>query len=147
VAKPKEFSKRMRKIAASIEVNSSNTAKKAALAIDAQVVVATPVDTGRARANWLVGIDAPKTQIENDFQEGKGGSSAASVTSEALSKAKFEILKKRPGQIIFISNNLNYISDLNRGTSAQAPAGFVETAIVAGVQAVKGAKILGKVSL
>jgi len=142
MADANQFAKRMAKLAFNIEANSSETVQKAALAIDAQVVISTPVDTNRARSNWLVGINGPITEETDDFPKGKKGSGGAAATRAAKEKGKRQILKHKPGQSIYISNNVKYINDLNRGTSIQAPAMFVQMGVLAGVKAVKGVKLL-----
>jgi hypothetical protein len=38
---------------------------------------------------------------------------------------------------IFITNNVPYIGNLDAGTSAQAPSGFVRQSILAGIQQTK----------
>lgn len=103
----------------------------AVAAIDQVVVLATPVDTGRARANWQVGLNAPKrgALLEN-FD--KGGSST-------ISRNRTAARGTRAGETVYISNNLPYINRLNEGYSAQAPANFVLIGIRAGVQQVKSA--------
>lgn len=85
-----------------------------ALTVDSTLAVTTPVDTGRARANWLPSLNVP------DFRnvEPNGKQSIDPV----LSSYKID-------DTIFITNNLPYIQRLNEGYSQQAPAGFVEAAI------------------
>lgn len=74
----------------------------------------TPVDTGFARANWQITIGAPAV--------GTGDS------SESLASYNPE----RDGST-FITNNAHYIQRLNAGSSSQAPAAFVESAIARAV--------------
>lgn len=85
---------------------------KVALDIYGTLKVVTPVDTGRARANWHMDIDTPTVRIVEPGQD----------TSPNISQYKI-------GQTVFVSNNLPYIRRLNDGWSSQAPAGFVEAAI------------------
>lgn len=85
------------------------------------VTVATPVDTGRARGNWQVGIDRAKLDIltVND----KSG-------SIAIGKGANELRGVKDFDSIWITNNLPYIGRLNEGHSQQAPKKFVEAGIV-----------------
>lgn len=85
------------------------------LAVFRDIVLATPVDTGRARANWQVS-HTDKTSILNKTDKTGG----ATLSAVRLDPNKIQYV---------ISNNLHYIEKLNRGTSAQAPAKFVERAI------------------
>ena len=144
MATPEQFAKNMAERGLKIEINSSKAVQRVSLAIDAQVVVATPVDTGRARSNWRVGIDAAVTDETNRFPMGMRGSSGQAAAAKAINDAKEIILKQKPGQAIFISNNVKYIGDLNRGTSKQAPKLFVQKAIIAGANAIRGVKILDR---
>lgn len=88
--------------------------RKVALAVQADVAFNTPVDTGRARSNWLPSIGTPR----RDTIEDRGGSPEIDFNGYKL------------GETIFISNNLPYIGALNNGSSKQSPAGFVDDAIM-----------------
>ena len=82
----------------------------------------TPVDTGRARANWQVSISGFRQEIltNND----RTGSSAINNAVGVISSSENV---RYP--TFYISNNLPYIEALNNGHSNQAPAKFVETSI------------------
>ena len=123
----------MKKRAVSIEANVNKTVKQTAIAVDQTVVLATPVDTGRARANWQASIGAPETD-KLDIEDPSG--------QETIDKNNDVINSRERGQDIYLSNNLDYIGPLNEGHSAQAPAGFVEEAIQVGVAAVRKARVL-----
>ena len=127
------FARRIKKLAERIEVNVSRTVIKTAIAINQAVVISTPVDTGHARVNWQLGISTPVRSI-NPATDPSG---AATI---ALNNAK--AMTRKDGQDIYISNNIDYIGFLNEGSSAQAPAGFVEIAVLAGEAAVKRAKVV-----
>ena len=94
--------------------------KKAALFLDSQLVQRTPVDTGRARSNWLVSLTTRITETVPETTASQAINAASSVIS------KFNVILNKT---IFISNNLPYIRRLNEGSSTQAPAGFVEDAV------------------
>lgn len=81
------------------------------------VVQLTPVDTGRAKGNWITALQpTDKTLDIND----KSGSQTISKGSALISADKTFHL--------FVMNNLNYVPILNTGTSTQAAAGFIERA-------------------
>lgn len=86
----------------------------------------TPVDTGHARSNWILSMGRP--------YEGIDGSRAA--VSETAADAGFDSLERydvgRDGKI-YLRNNVLYIQFLDRGWSAQAPAGFVGAAFMQAV--------------
>lgn len=82
----------------------------------------TPVDTGWARANWAPNIGAPLAQTIGSRPK-RGGSGIAPANPVG-------ILGYSLGQgPIYITNNVPYIQQLNAGSSKQAPAGFIQTAI------------------
>ena len=92
----------------------------------------TPVDTGWARANWVpsigVSFDMDLRGVTPDASDvaRAGGQQEAGIAS--LLGYTIEL-----GEV-FISNNVPYIVRLNDGSSTQAPAMFVETAIERGVR-------------
>lgn len=128
---PERFERRMKELGEKVETGSHEIVRRAALAADRELVLSTPVDTGRARSNWLVGIDGPRRETVG-----------AMPTSTAIARAQDAIEASRSGQSIWISNNLPYIGRLNDGYSAQAPAGFVERAILRGAESVRSARVL-----
>jgi len=107
-------------IAGEMAVEITNETRTTALKFVRNVVLATPVDTGRARANWQASEDRPERSklAVND----KGGGVTINLASST-------ILKSSPYPVFWVSNNLPYIVPLNNGSSKQAPKKFVETAI------------------
>lgn len=77
-----------------------------------QVIVVTPVDTGRARFGWCVAINSIP-----DFVPPVGNYSLPPMPELGTITVK---------DTIYIANNLPYIVPLNNGHSKQAPARFVE---------------------
>jgi hypothetical protein len=146
VATLNDFAKRIGTIAVKVEDGTGRLTRAVALAADQAVVVATPVDTGRARSNWLVEVDAPAAGTREPYVPGsKLGTGERDNLQGALDQGagvvgRFDVKRN---QSIHITNNLPYIQRLNDGWSAQAPAGFVEAAVQAAVRAVRGSKILG----
>lgn len=138
----KTFKKRMEKRAKRFPDSVNKVKRRVALVTDQILVSATPVDTGRARSNWFVSLD---TALDADetfaplVKDDPGGSARV-----ALDKGARTIARAKPGQVIHITNNLPYIVPLNEGSSAQAPAGFVEEAIAMGAKEVARLKILDK---
>jgi hypothetical protein len=130
------FAKRIRKIGQNIERNADEAVRRCALAVDSAVVLATPVDTGRARGNWQVELNTPAVgTTDNVSPSGR----------EAVEAGKAKIAAYKGGTkeaSVNITNNLPYIGKLNEGHSAQAPAGFVEKAIAVGVDAVKNFSVI-----
>ena len=89
-----------------------------ALNINNKLIQKTPVDTGRARSNWIPSVGVPY------FQE-NGPMDDSSLTWRAINA--FE--EMHPFEDLYITNSLEYIVPLNNGHSDQAPANFVEMAV------------------
>lgn len=96
------------------------TVREAALDLDQRIVLKTPVDTGRARSNWLVGLGAPMRRVRNTIDQGGG---------KTIAENARVIARQKRFQSIWISNNLPYIRELENGTSKQAPAGMVRQSV------------------
>lgn len=133
---------RIRKLGSNVENNSVALVRKVALSVDSTVVMGTPVDTGRARSNWQVEIGKPAQGVVDAHVPGKEGATAGPNAQMALALGAAAISTYKGGETIHLTNNLPYIGALNRGHSAQAPVGFVESAVLDGAAQVKGVKIL-----
>ena len=108
--------------------------RKIALSILTELSVSTPVDVGRARSNWTVGLGGPGDGPIPAHVPGSGGSTGAANARQTVASGQASIDKVKLWQDIYLSNNLPYIARLNDGYSAQAPAGFVQTAVANGVR-------------
>lgn len=115
-------------------MNIGKIVRQVAIVADREIVLATPVDTGRARANWIVTIGSPTSSVREPFVE---GASEVANTQAAIASGAEAIGRYRLGSSIFIQNNLPYIGRLNDGYSRQAPANFVQQAIVRAAEIVK----------
>lgn len=118
--------------AKAIDDAASQTAVDTALAIVGDLAYKTPVDTSQALSNWQVTLDSPAASTIAPHFPGSQGSTYRASAAETLANAKAVLQNKKPGQAIYITNNLPYIKRLNDGYSAQAPAGFVERAVLIG---------------
>lgn len=133
-----QFAKRIRRRGRNVERNVEVLVRKVALLADQTLVLATPVDTGRARSNWVVSLGSGTRENIEPYSPGEGlgaGESANASAAIAQGQSVIKSYKLRDGSI-FISNNVPYIGQLNAGTSAQAPAGFIEQAVLAAASAV-----------
>ena len=90
----------------------------------------TPVDTSKAVSNWIVSIGAPNYMERAAYQPGYLGYTHAASATEMIAAARAMLKNKKPGEPLYITNNVDYIRKLNSGTSRQAPAGFVEAAVL-----------------
>jgi len=100
--------------------NADKWVRDVVLEVTRRVVIRSPVDTGRFRANWRVSADARST-----------GMSAAIDPSGAasISAAGSAVPVKAAGQVYFLQNNLPYARRLEYGWSQQAPAGMVRLTV------------------
>lgn len=127
-----ELADSLERKAAAIEEAASKTAVDAALAIVGDLAYHTPVDTSQALSNWIVTLGSPAAGTIAPHFPGLQGSTQRASAAETLNLAKAVLQNKKPGQAIFITNNLPYIVRLNEGYSGQAPAGFVERSVLIG---------------
>lgn len=136
------FSRRMHLRASNLPREVNKVVRKAALAIDQTLVLATPVDTGRARSNWIVSLGGSQSETIDPYSPGHLlGLGETANADAAIAQGSGVIARRKPGQEVHITNNVEYIGRLNEGWSAQAPAMFVEAAISAALEAVAGARI------
>ena len=135
----KTFSRRIRTRAAKVSKNTDGLVRKVILAVDQAVVLATPVDTGRARANWRPSIGAMDTSTLPEPNNPGSGLRQALADGEAVA-AKYKGGNHSP--TVHITNSLPYIQYLNDGSSKQAPRNFVNTAILLAISAVRQARIV-----
>jgi len=104
-----------------IKVTTLKALNKTAIIASQVLISSTPVKTGKARANWNASFDSPDSQVKEKFD--KTGSATVAENSAIIASNTKEF------RDIYISNNVPYIEPLNNGSSAQAPAGFVEKAV------------------
>lgn len=94
--------------------------RKSTIELFSSVVKMTPVDTGRARGNWMPSITSPITEARD-----KKTPIGTTVINEIVS-----VVPRNAGHIVWLSNNLPYIRKLEyepvgKGGSVQAPQGMV----------------------
>ena len=121
------FEDDLRKFEAKTNRKLTQLGRKVALELFKRVIYKTPVDRGRARANWQVTIGAQASgTIAIDDTNGGATMSKATAASAGF----------RAGDTIYLTNNLPYIRKLEEGGypdgpktvggfSRQAPAGMV----------------------
>lgn len=114
-----------------VEEGTNARKKKLAGATLRAFVSITPIKTGRAKAGWRASRNQPsrsfalRTDYEQTLQQG------LTVIKRAL-----------PRDTVYLSNNVPYITELDRGSSLQAPTGIVDNGIALGQQlAGPGAKV------
>lgn len=138
------LAKRMSELSKTVERNAPLVVSLVARNIAPVLVYSTPVDTSRARLNWQAGIGSIPDSVlyakpDKPPSPGYGGATAvAAIIATARTYAG--------GSYIAIANNAPYIQKLNQGSSAQAPALFVQQAIMVGIRSLNGFRILRDVN-
>lgn len=97
-----------------IENDLVKQARVIAMALLGEIVLRSPVDTGRFRGNTMVSIGSPV--FENTATVDKTGANTLSAGQSVLTGLK-------PYTVIYIQNNLPYAEKLENGHSKQAPNG------------------------
>lgn len=138
-----DFDRRMRARGRQLRVGVDKIVRTVAIVADRELVLATPVDTGRARSNWVVSLGSPAELPIEAYVPGSKGSTSGANSQAATNQAQEEINRRQTEQDVYISNNVDYIEHLNNGSSAQAPAGFVQAAIKRAVDAVRNLRVFG----
>jgi len=136
-----DLANRMRATAQEVDVGRVRVVKEVYEKVGSTVVYGTPVDTSRARLNWQGTVGAPAQGVLKPYpSQPSSPGEGATVAMASIRSAASRYTGQQEG--LFITNNLDYIDDLNNGSSSQAPANFVEQAIMVGVRAVTNKKIL-----
>lgn len=86
--------------------------RRVVLDIFRRVIFKTPVDKGRARANWQPSIGAPASGIV-DATDTDGAATVA--------KVKAVVARMDAGDVIYLANNLPYIMQLEEGGYPAGP--------------------------
>jgi hypothetical protein len=80
---------------------------------DARLKQRTPVDTGRARASWTIGVGQLDPSVAPEAPQGKVATAEPRIPAITV------------GQTYFHANSLPYARRLEYGYSKQAPGGMV----------------------
>ena len=102
------------------KANADQVVRQACLSLDRGVVMRTPVDTGRARANWQLTINQPATtDLPTTDRSG----------TSTIAKALAAVQSAHAGDTVWIMNNLPCAQRLENGWSGQAPQGMVRLTV------------------
>lgn len=128
-------SRQLRVVVQSLEAFVELVVKKVTLDVVANLKAApseggTPVDTGWARANWVPRLTTAFEGTAGTREQAERGS----VDAATAAKGEADVLRfKLKDARVHVTNNVHYITELNDGSSRQAPRGFVQAAIAKAV--------------
>lgn len=126
------LAKRMEALPGEIARAASRTAVNVAIRVTESLVQGTPVDTSQALSNWRVSLGHPIMGTRGAYVPGDFGSTQAVSAQLAIANAVAVLTNKKPGEPIYIVNNLDYIVDLDNGTISKQPGAFTARALVIG---------------
>jgi hypothetical protein len=116
---------RLERVTRRLERGFSRVLQQVGNSVGEELVPATPVDTGFARANWRPALNSPAV-VPVSALDPSGAATIAKIKSVSN--------RARVGDTIFIVNNAPYISQLNAGSSPQASPRFVQEAVRKGTK-------------
>mgnify|MGYP001185119766 FL=1 len=118
MANAKQFSIDLTRWGTSLEKEQApQFIRKIALELLKKVTMKSPVDTGRFRANWMVGIG------------GADETTTDSTVNDAMMRGSIVLTGYKTLKQIHISNNLPYAAALEHGHSQQAPLGVADISV------------------
>jgi hypothetical protein len=88
--------------------------------------IGTPIKTGFARANWVISMTGTKGRPNGAPTP---GGVAIAQAAQKSSLAKFIRTPLEDLGTFYVVNAVDYLRDLNAGSSIQSPAMFVEEAV------------------
>lgn len=124
-----------------IEKEANQTAIRTAIAVVSDLSYNTPVDTSQALSNWQVSLDNPISGTIGPHIPGHFGSTQFASAQQTIQAAIAVLMRKKPGQAIYIVNNLDYIVDLDNGTISRQPGAFTARALIIGRKEAKTFKL------
>lgn len=136
-----DFSSFMLNVAKNVPNEVDKVVQATGKAVLKSVTDSTPIDTGAAVSNWQASQDGG-TGVIDPLSPGVKGSTAQENRDAAYSQGVAQIDEYHTTDgvgTLHVANAVTYIEDLNNGTSRQAPAGFVDTAVLEGVAAAQKA--------
>jgi len=110
----------LQRIAQRNKAKMVKVAQNSLMRIGGAIVLRSPVDTGRFRANLLSAYGLPDTGSAETFD--KSGSAA-------IGKLKSSLAVLDTGQFFYFTNSLPYAERLEYGWSQQAPGGMVRVSV------------------
>ena len=102
--------------------------RKVAFDLFGRVIMRSPVDTGRFRQNWQLGINQQPTGVLAGTDQGSVNQSGIG-DSGAKDRVDADLASAKGGDIIYLINNQSYAERLEEGYSPQAAGGVVAVSV------------------
>lgn len=127
-----DLAKRFDKLPAEIKTAASKAAVAVSKVVVKDLIFSTPVDTTEALSNWIATLGSPSNNAIPPIVPGNFGNTRSTSASAAYAAAIMVLDAKKPGQIVYLTNNADHIRELDEGKSSQQPAGFVARSAMVG---------------
>lgn len=121
-----QFKRRFAAVLARVSDKAELVTRKTALELHANLVMKSPVDTGRFKGNWQCGIGAINSGGDSSEDKTPLGSYGPGAS---VGRANAVLNGWKPGQTIFLTNSMAYSRRLEYGWSKQAPGGMVRITV------------------
>ncbi len=125
MANLKSFEKDLDKFAKKLGIGVETVVRKISFDVFTGIVKKTPVDKGRARASWTIGINRPVSSPRLGKDEKLSAAEASNYAAQELT----ELASINPFDSVFINNSLPYIKVLEDGSSTRPPVGMVQVTL------------------
>lgn len=137
------FGKRLDDLSDVLLRNVTKTVRKAGQAAANEVILRTPVKTGRARINWQTSFGKVKATNIKPPNTARRDTNKQVASTKALIDATNVLKNWKVGRgNIFIANPVDYIVDLDRGSSRQARSGMTMFGVAAARTILKQGRLL-----
>lgn len=135
---------KMMTLSRQVETSADALVREVATQVISQAARSTPIDTAEAILDWQIGVGSPPDQLGQALYPTRWNRDPPGpipdktpAVATVTGRASREIEGYRGTGTVYVSNAAPYIQRLNDGYSKQAPAGFVQLAVQAGLAAVR----------
>lgn len=131
----------LKRIEAAIKDKMAKVIRAGAINTFQNIIIGSPVDSGRFRANWQASVNAPKMNILFEGIKAKTDSHGKPIKNQFNSNQNIigDTAEYTIDGALYLTNNLPYAVRLEEGWSQQRGAGWVASSVMEGKQAIKDA--------
>ena len=145
-----QFSKNIRSRSSNIRNARVSMIRRAVLTAVKVMASGTPVDKGVARSNYRVSIGNRTFSTIPAYSPGSHlGIDETANLRAVVTAARQKLSTLRPGQSVWITNNTEYLDELNNppGHSSQSRGGFIEAGFAAARISVENTRLFTRASI